>query len=62
VGAKITVVIRVNEEGPLALRGHVVRLAPRGGTGYDAGLRLATDSTGGNTLVLRRLLPSAASA
>jgi diguanylate cyclase (GGDEF)-like protein len=62
VGAKITVVVRVNDDGPLALRGHVVRLAPRGGEGYEAGLRLATDPTGGNALVLRRLMPPAATA
>jgi hypothetical protein len=62
VGAKITVVVRINDDGPLALRGHVVRLAPRGGEGYEAGLRLATDPTGGNALVLRRLMPPAATA
>ena len=59
VGCKITVVVRGEDEAPLALRGHVVRLAPRGGRGYEAGLRLATDPTGGNALVLRRLMPAA---
>jgi hypothetical protein len=56
------VVVRVNDDGPLALRGHVVRLLPRGAGAYEAGLRLATDPAGGNALVLRRLLPSAATA
>ncbi len=61
VGSKITVVVRVQDDGPLALRGRVVRLAPRGGQGYEAGLLLASDGTGGNALVLRRLMPPAAS-
>jgi diguanylate cyclase (GGDEF)-like protein len=62
VGAKVTVVVRDSDDGPLALRGHVVRLLPRGAGAYEAGLRLATDPSGGNALVLRRLLPSAATA
>jgi diguanylate cyclase (GGDEF)-like protein len=44
-----------------ALRGHVVRLAAERRR-LRGGLRLATDPTGGNTPVLRRLLPSAATA
>jgi diguanylate cyclase (GGDEF)-like protein len=62
VGARITVVVRVKDDGPLALRGHVVRLATRGASSYEAGLRLATDTNGGNSLVLRRLMPPAATA
>jgi diguanylate cyclase (GGDEF)-like protein len=62
VGSKVTVVVRVHDDGPLALRGHVVRLLPRGQDVYEAGLRLATDPSGGNALVLRRLMPSAATA
>jgi len=62
VGSKITVVVRVSDDDPLALRGRVVRLASQGNRGYEAGLRLATDPTGSNTLVLRRLMPPAATA
>jgi diguanylate cyclase (GGDEF)-like protein len=62
VGSKITVVVHVEDDGKLALRGQVVRLSPRGDSGYEAGLRLATDATGSNALVLRRLMPPAATA
>lgn len=60
VGSRVTVVVRTKANGPLALRGQVVRLHPRGAGLYEAGLRLATDGNGGNTLVLRRLMPAAA--
>lgn len=63
VGSTVVVMLRGADEGDLALRGHVVRLASReGGRHYEAGLRLATDSAGGNALVLRRLMPPGATA
>jgi diguanylate cyclase (GGDEF)-like protein len=58
VGSTVTLVVRTRDDGPLALRGHVVRLAARNGR-YHAGLRLATEPGGGNALVLRRLMPAA---
>lgn len=63
VGSTVMVMLHVADEGELALRGHVVRLASRAaGARYEAGLRLVTDAGGGNSLVLRRLLPTGTTA
>lgn len=58
VGSTVMLMVRTRDDGPVALRGHVVRLAARNGR-YEAGLRLAGEPGGGNALVLRRLLPVA---
>jgi diguanylate cyclase (GGDEF)-like protein len=58
VGSKVTLTVRTRDDGPMALRGQVVRLVASNGR-YEAGLRLAGEPGGSNTLVLRRLMPAA---